>query len=282
MKIALVYNPRLAPKRMARVRQLARVLEARGHSVAHHHGDSFDAARDAGDADCVVMAGGDGTARLVVGKQSDISALPPLAIYPTGTINLIARELDYPRDPEQFARRIESGRKRTTTRLAAIDGAPFLACASIGFDAQTVASVSETLKLRIGRFAYVAALLALVRKWPRQSFVIDTGKEQLEAEALFVLRGKFYAGPWMLDRRAHLGHDGLRILALPRARRRDMLLLALYAMLGSTWPHARWRFVETDRLAVLGGEGLPVQADGDVVARAPVTFELSPAKVTFL
>ena len=282
MKIALVYNERLAPKRMVRVQRLAEILTQRGHVVDHHFGDHFDAARDAADADCVVMAGGDGTARLVIEKQSDPDSLPPLAIYPTGTINLLARELGYPRNPEKFAKRIESQAEQLTTRLATIDGAPFLACASIGFDAHTVASVSEALKLRIGRFAYVAALLSLARNWPRRPVTIDTGDQRLQVETLFVLRGKFYAGPWTLDRGAHLKTEKLRILALPKARRRDMLLLALYALFGSRKPHGHWRFLEADRLTLSGGEGVPVQADGDVIANAPVTFELTPATVTFI
>jgi len=282
VRIALVYNERLAPKRMAWVQRLAKVLETRGHKVTHHFGDDFEFERDAPDADCLVMAGGDGTARLVIARQADPSALPPLAIYPIGTINLIARELEYPHDPQKFAHRIEGGVGGIRTKIATIDGEPFLACASIGFDAHTVASVSEALKLRIGRFAYVAALLSLVHRWPRHRVRLDTGSETLEAEALFVLRGKFYAGPWTLDRGAHLQADRLRILALPRARRRDMLVLAVYAMLGSHKPHRNWRFLETDRLVLTGGEGTPVQADGDVVARAPVTFDISPVEVAFL
>ncbi len=275
MKIALVYNRHLPPKRMRRVERLANVLNVRGHSTTHHHGSDFDAARDAQGADCVVMAGGDGTARLVIGNQSNPGGLPPLAIYPTGTINLLARELNYPRDAEKFADRIESDTAHTLTRLATVNAKPFLACASIGFDAHTVASVSEALKLRIGRFAYVAALLSLAKNWPRQSVTIDTGTNQLEAEALFVLRGKFYAGPWTLDREAHLQHKALRILALPKARRRDMLLLAIYAMLGSRRPHGNWRFIEADRLTLSGGGGVPVQADGDVITNTPAQFALT-------
>ena len=282
MQIALVYNERLSPKRMARVGRLARVLEQRGHVVAHHFGDAFDAASDAPDADRIVLAGGDGTARLVIGKQKEPNALPPLAIYPTGTINLLARELGYARDPAKFAERIERQDQPVRTRIATIDGQPFIACASIGFDAHTVAEVSEALKLRIGRFAYVAALLALARDWPRRRVTLDTGSERLEAEALFVLRGKYYAGPWTLDRQAHLAQEKLRILALPNARKRDMALLLLYALLGSRRPHGHWRFLEADRLTIECPDGLPIQADGDVVDATPATVELTKASITFI
>ena len=282
MRIALVYNERLKPDRMARVQRLARILERRGHDVTHAFGDSFDCQRDAPDTKLVVMAGGDGTVRLVIAKQRYLSALPPLAIYPTGTINLLARELGYSRDPEEFARRIEKQDKAVTTRIATVDGAPFIACASIGVDAHSVASVSEKLKLRIGRFAYLAALFALFRDWPRIPMQLDTGEDQLKAEALFVLRGKHYAGRWTLDRQAHLAHEKLRVLALPRARRRDLLSLIAYALAGSRKPHGHWRFFETERLRVSCDAPVAVQADGDVAGHAPATFELREDRVTFV
>ena len=282
MKIALVYNPRLAAKRAAKVQALAAVLEARGHDVVHHAGDSFDAALDAPGADCIVAAGGDGTARLVIGSQREPGSLPPVAVYPIGTINLLARELEYPRDPERFAARIENVAAHTVSRLAMLDGEPFLACASIGFDAQTVAVVNEELKLKIGRFAYVAAMASLARNWPRRKLVLDCDGERIEAEALFVLRGRFYAGPWTLDRGAALDGAKLRALALPQARRRDIARLLTYALTGSHIPHDRWHFLEADRIAVDCDADVPVQADGDVMGKGPSLFSLSPDSVNFL
>lgn len=282
LAIAMVYDRRIAGKRRARIDTLARELTRRGHTPSHHHGSDFLATRDAPEADLVCICGGDGTARLVIGNQSDPATLPPLAIYPVGTINLLARELGYPRDPVQFCEHVESAQGQTVTRLATIDGKPFLACASIGFDAHTVAEVSEKLKLRVGRLAYAAAFASLVTRWPRQPLILRTGEgDIIEAEALFVLRGRFYAGPWMLDRAAHLGHEKLRILALPRARRRDIALLLLYALAGSRRPPGHWRFLETDTLRIEANGDVPVQADGDVVAVAPVTIALTQVVLTF-
>ncbi|ANU07194.1 diacylglycerol/lipid kinase family protein [Paraurantiacibacter namhicola] len=282
MKIALVYNERLQPKRMARVQRLAAILQGRGHEVIHAFGDSFDASRDAPGADLAVLAGGDGTARLVIGNQPDIAALPPLAIYPTGTINLLARELGYSRDPEEFARQVERRRDPVTTRIATIGGAPFLACASVGVDAHSVSIVSEKLKLRIGRFAYVAALLALFRNWPRTRMQLVSDHGPLEAEAVFVLRGRHYAGRWTLDRAAQLQGESLRVLALPDARRRDLLALVAYALTGSRKPKGHWHVFETQRLSVHCDAETPVQADGDVVDSSPVEFALTQQSVRFV
>lgn len=149
-------------------------------------------------------------------------------------------------------------------------------------DAQAVASVSEAHKRRIGRLAYVVAALSLVHKWPRKKLRIDTGTQQFEAEALFVLRGRHYAGPWSLDSGARLGHEKLRVLALPHARRRDVVRLIGYVLAGTRRPDPRWRFIETDWLSADCDESQSVQADGDSVARTPALFELSAATVAFV
>ena len=282
MKIALVYNPKLAAKRLGRVNALAEVLERAGHSLTHFAAESFEAVRDAADMDSVVIAGGDGTARLVIANQSDLAALPPVAVYPIGTINLLARELRYPRDPAKFVARIMNEEAHTISRLATINGKPFLACASVGFDAQTVAVVSEDVKLRIGRFAYVTAMLSLVTDWPRRQFTLDCDGRRFEAEALFVLRGRFYAGPWSLDPQAALHHEKLRALALPRAGRRDVARLLTYAVTGSRMPHGKWNFIEADAIKVVCADDQAVQADGDILLRGPATFDLTDDAVTFL
>ena len=278
MRIALVYNPHMAPARLAKVAALARVLEARGHALTHHDSQQFRA----GDAACdlVCICGGDGTAQLVVDSQSDPAALPLVAVYPTGTINLLARELDYPADPAAFALRIESGRNPVISPLATVNGRTFLCCVSVGADAHAVAALSEPLKARIGRLAYVVALAKVLTRWPRTAFEVDCDGMRFDAEALFALRGHFYAGPWTLDPLASLDRPALRLIALPRARRRDVLGLALHALLGRSAPRSAWRVLDAHRVTVRGA-AVPVQIDGDMGGATPLDLAMTDKAVRF-
>lgn len=280
MRIALAYNPRMSARRLGRVAALARALDARGHAVSHHDSLRFDCRRDAPEAELLCVGGGDGTVRMVVGGQSDLAALPPIAVFPVGTINLVARELGYPRVPADFIHRIEEERE-ISSPLARLNGEPFIACLSIGIDALAVASLSEGLKARIGRFAYVEAMSRLILKWPRHGLTVRAAGEEIAAEALFVLRGRFYAGPWTLHPEAHLGQDTLRALILPRARRRDVLSLAARALGGMKTPHPEWRYLETDSLEVTGDQPVPVQADGDPVGVLPARIAMSADRLRF-
>lgn len=280
MRVALAYNPRMAGHRLGRVAALARALEAAGHAVSHHDSLSFDCHRDAPDADLLCIGGGDGTVRMVVGAQSDLAGLPPIAVFPVGTINLVARELEYPGSPEAFLRRIGQDRA-VTSPLALLNDAPFVACLSVGVDALAVASLSEGLKARIGRLAYVEAMSRLVLKWPRHTLTVRTDAEEFTAEALFVLRGKFYAGPWTLHPDAHLGRSRLRVLALPRAKRRDVISLAIRALGGMRAQHPDWRYLECTTLEVASDQPVPVQADGDSVGLLPASISMSGKSVRF-
>jgi diacylglycerol kinase family enzyme len=280
LRIALVYNPRMAGHRLGRLAGLVRALEARGDRVSHHDSLTFDCARDAPGAELLCIGGGDGTVRMVVGRQSNLAALPPIAVFPVGTINLVARELGYPKSPRAFIARIEQDRA-VLSPLAELNGEAFVACLSVGVDALAVASLSEGLKARIGRLAYVEAMTRLLVKWPLHRLTVRTATEAFEAEALFVLRGRFYAGPWTLHPEAHLGHDALRVLALPRARRRDVVSLAARALGGMRAPHAGWRYLETDWIEVTSDQPVPVQADGDSVGLLPARIEMSAKSVRF-
>ena len=282
MRIALIYNPGMAARRLRRIAALVRVLEGRGHVISHHDSLTLDAPRDCPEADLLCFAGGDGSARLVIGNQRDPATLPPVAIYPVGTINLLARELDYPADPVQFALRIEAGEPLLHSPLVQLNGQPVLACASAGIDAQTVAALSENLKARIGRLAYVAALGSLLLRWPRSPLQIVADGQAFTAEAAFVLRGRFYAGPWTLDPAAHLAHPRLRVLALPRCRRRDLIVLGLYAVTGSRKTHPSWHVLECDVLELSSETPVPMQADGDAAGHLPATVTLSGASVRYV
>ncbi len=281
MRIALVYNQSMASARLARVAALARVLVQRGHETSHHDSHHFDAPADAPDADLVCICGGDGTAQLVVAGQADQAALPPIAVYPTGTINLLARELGYPADPRHFAARIEEYRSPQVVRLATFNGRPFLCCVSVGGDAHAVAALSEPLKARIGRFAYVFAMGKALRDWPRTAIEVDCDGTVHQAEALFVLRGKFYAGPWTLDPAAGLLNDQLRVLILPRARRRDLAALALRMLLGRGQPLPGAVACSARRITVRAARPVPVQFDGDTGGTTPLDIAMTSAVVRF-
>lgn len=113
-------------------------------------------------ADVVLVAGGDGTVR-AVSEAMDGTGVP-LAIVPSGTGNLLARNLHLPLvDPEAMVRAAFEGDETDIdvgiARLRRADGATeqhaFVVMAGMGLDAAMIANTSPSLKRQLGWVAYV-------------------------------------------------------------------------------------------------------------------------------
>jgi diacylglycerol kinase family enzyme len=105
-------------------------------------------------ADLILACGGDGTVRACVSAM--VGSNVPLALLPTGTGNLLARNLDVPRTLGEAIRLISTGDRRVID-VAELDGDVFAVMGGAGFDAQLFDFTSDRLKSRIGWGAYVVA-----------------------------------------------------------------------------------------------------------------------------
>ncbi|GII99973.1 diacylglycerol kinase family enzyme [Sediminihabitans luteus] len=146
-------------------------------------------------ADVVVAVGGDGTVRAVAEALTGTGV--PMALVPSGTGNLLARNLDIPVGDRAAAlrilvggvdRTIDVGWARVTRWAdepgdAADDGATpggegdkhiFLVIAGLGFDAAMVADADDDLKAKMGWVAYfVAGVKHLHGKRMRTRITVD-------------------------------------------------------------------------------------------------------------
>lgn len=116
-------------------------------------------------ADLVIAAGGDGTVRLVASVLAGSEAL--MGIIPSGTGNLLARNLDIPLEDPAGAitaamagqdKRIDVGWLRTggsVSEAASSAEQIFLVIAGFGADAEMIGHTDPTLKRRLGWVAYV-------------------------------------------------------------------------------------------------------------------------------
>lgn len=117
-------------------------------------------------ADVIIAAGGDGTVRVVAEAMRDSDAA--LALLPSGTGNLLARNLDLTLDDIENAVTVAfTGEDRAidiglidieATRGAKRERHAFVVMAGLGIDAKMLANTDDDLKKRAGWLAYVDAL----------------------------------------------------------------------------------------------------------------------------
>ena len=254
--VQLIGNPSSGRYRSLRVGELVRAFEDQGATDHYAEcGMSPPPIRD--DATLVCVAAGDGTVRHVASEVARGGHAAALCIYPAGTINLLAREAGYSSRAGDFAKLVLASEPRRRLYPVSVGQDYFFACAGVGPDSLAVARVSSRLKHVIGRLAYGAAFLSLVFKWPRHRIVLSCSGREIDCEAFYAAKGRYYAGGWSFAPQARLGEPVLHVVALRQARRRD------YASF--VWTLLRGRD----------------QADGDIVGMLPATMTVAEAPLVF-
>jgi len=121
-------------------------------------------------ADVVIAAGGDGTVRTVAEALRGTGV--PIALLPSGTGNLLARNLDLTLDDVENAldsafdggdRKIDMGVIELRDGDAPARRHAYLVMAGVGIDAQMIAATDDDLKARHGWLAYVKAIGTVLR-----------------------------------------------------------------------------------------------------------------------
>ncbi|WP_461475599.1 diacylglycerol/lipid kinase family protein [Microbacterium sp. HJ5] len=167
-KAALVYNPIKADGDALR-EALTRLSAEAGWSEPLFYETTVD---DLGDdvtrqaleagADAVLVAGGDGTVRAVSEAMSGSGV--PLSIVPSGTGNLLARNLKLPlTEPEAMIRavfdgdslKMDVGWSKLQRQGGETEERAFVVMGGIGLDAAMIANTNAKLKKTVGWVAYV-------------------------------------------------------------------------------------------------------------------------------
>jgi len=279
--VQLFTNPGAGKGRSRRVEALAAAFEAAGarvvRSVSAHEPPAI-----APDATHVCVAAGDGTVRHVAGAVLRSGRELRMSVFPAGTINLLAREAGYTRDPRKFARLVLAAEETRRHYPVALGEGHFLACAGVGPDSLAVAGVSPDLKRSLGRLAYAVAVVRLLVHWPRHRITLRADGRQIDCEAFYVAKGRYYAGPWTLAPEARVSQPTMHVVALRRARRRDYLrFIATIAAHRDPAGLANVGLFTCSTLTAEAAVALPVQADGDIVGSLPMTLSLSQTPLNF-
>jgi diacylglycerol kinase family enzyme len=141
--------------------------------------------------DLVVVAGGDGTVRVVCAELARSGI--PVAVLPAGTGNLLARNLGIPLDLDAALAALLDGTERRIDSVQ-VDGDElemdrFVVMAGLGLDAAIIADAPDQLKKHVGWAAYVVSTLKnLNHPFVRVEIIID-GQPPLIRRARTVVIG---------------------------------------------------------------------------------------------
>lgn len=183
------------------------------------------------DYELVVVSGGDGTVNEVVNGMA--GSVVPLAIIPTGTQNVLARELAIPDSVPEAVRLIQSGHTQSYD-LGNANGRYFILWSGIGFDAHVAARVDPALKRRIGAAAFLITGLSEAHAYEPVPIRVAVDGRESEANFVVVSNGRYYSRYFELMPQASM-RDGYLDVSLFRSR--DILSLVRH-FLGTAVPVA--------------------------------------------
>ena len=226
----------------------------------------------------VVAAGGDGTINEVVNglAGSDVA----LGILPVGTMNVFAGELGLTGNLQKCWEIILAGQTRTID-LARANEQYFVQLAGVGLDAQVVEATSWESKKSLGPLSYlISAAQIAARKPPK--LVVEADGQTREGSFVLVGNGRHYGGSLKFFNRARYDDGKLDVLIFKNLGYLDIARYLGTILMGT---HAEQRDVEyfqTERADVRSDEEVPVEVDGEVVTKLPVTFRISSKKLKVL
>lgn len=282
MRRAFVVNPASAScprdlaKRVLRRFPGAAVWETRGPG----DGSRLAARAVEEGAELVIACGGDGTFREVataVGRRT------ALGLVPVGTVNLLARELGLPRDPEEALGVLEAGAQREIYpgRCEPEGGVPtlFFLCVTAGPDADAVHAVGRDKRL-LGRYAYALRFaLRLLRPVPDDLAWSAAGAAGRCGQFL-ALKLPRYAGRYRVSAACSAFSPGLEAVAVAGGRGRLLRFFAdaLASRVRPLPPAGVSRFPAPDLSLQLPPPGR-FQVDGDAFTAPSVRLVAEPEPV---
>ena len=218
----------------------------------------------------LAAAGGDGTINAVISGLAGSETA--LGIFPTGTMNLFARELQLPRKSLQGCWKvIEDGVSRKVDLFGFNDGI-FVQVAGVGLDARIIEKTTGERKKKFGKLGYLMTALSVTGQEAPRVRVFPEGHEPLEGAFVLIGNGSLYGPAFKLFRNASNDDGLLEILVFESQRRIDVMRYLSAVTMGRMEKTRGVSYVQAPSLRVESDAGVPVEVDGEFSGYTPVEF----------
>jgi diacylglycerol kinase (ATP) len=216
--------------------------------------------------DVVFVCGGDGT--VMAAATGLAGSGVPLAILPTGTGNLLARNLDLPLDNEKESLRIGTEGRARPVDVGAIEDRKFVVMAGLGFDAAMMRDAPEGLKKYVGWPAYVVSAAKHLRgRGIRVAITVDDARTVHRRVRTVVVGnvGRLQGGiPLLPDAQPD---DGvLDVVVIAPRNLLDWARVAGRVVRRADVPDRRMERFRGEHVVIETSRPQPRQLDGDVIA----------------
>jgi len=229
----------------------------------------------------VIAAGGDGTLSGVVDGLVDTQI--PLLILPTGTWNALAQALDIPLQIDAALELLFQEHRIRTIDAIEVNQSYYVLSVSAGVGARTMEGVKREEKRRFGRLADLRSAIVHALEFRSYNFEvkIDGKFTKFRASELMVANSSILGLKILrLDPDIRMDDGKLNVCRIYANSISEYLRLAA-SMLRGDQQH-RWNLLCVEALQEVEihcREKLPVQGDGELIGKLPVTVKIHPKAI---
>ncbi|MGF1470856.1 MAG: diacylglycerol/lipid kinase family protein [Rubrobacteraceae bacterium] len=282
MDAAIIGNPnsgRAGDKNL--LENCAKILRSGGLETeilnTEYPNHATELAAEVGKDSLVIAAGGDGTINEVV---NGLHREATLGILPLGTANVLARELKLPLKVNEACHRILSGKTFRMDLGIATDHngieRRFTFVAGIGFDANVIYTVTPRLKRYLKALAFALTAFKVYAEEEFPAIHVLHGDTIYVSQFVIIANGRRYGGSFRVTGDQSVSSGELEAILVERIGallRPDILgrILARRPLNNSM------RSVDAREFrARAPGAEVPVQLDGELWGRLPMSFRTDP------
>lgn len=219
----------------------------------------------------IAACGGDGTVNTILNSARPETTL---GIIPSGTANVIARELGIPLDYTNACKNLLTGavKKIDTPTL---NGRRFLFAAGVGYDAYVASNINPGLKKTFGKFAYHIESVKrfFTYKPPKLSVSVDDENTTYHGSFLICANMRRYGGDLFFAPEARCDDGILDLILLKRFKLSSLLKLFNFARKTAKFPSQEALTLRGRRFIIESNTQTNYQLDGESFA-ATNKFEI--------
>lgn len=231
-------------------------------------------------ADCVIVAGGDGSVSTAAGIVRETGAV--LGVIPFGTYNLVARDLNMPMDFNDALQALAAGSVREID-VGDLNGRLFLCLSGFGFFTRVAHARQKARSLRWGKWVQsLKSFFVAVRGARGVEVMLDVNgqKRSFKTLAMLITINSYHRNPHDPLRRDRLDGGKLALYWLRYHTVGGLLRFGLRLLMG-TWPKDQnLEIVAAPSVTVTGRRNrqrMAVTLDGELfVLRAPLRYSVHP------
>lgn len=226
----------------------------------------------------ICVAGGDGTINAVI--DSILGTEINLGVFPTGTMNLFAREMGLPlNNIKDCWNVIEKGKTKKIDIFKAGDSI-FVQVAGVGFDAKIIKETSWENKKKFGRFSYLLSAFNVASQEAPRIKVESCDGGSVEGAFVLIGNGALY-GPALKVFSNAKNDDGLLdVMVFDKQSPTEIIKYVSSIALGLGDKAKGIKYFQSKEIHVKSESPVPIEVDGELAGMTPISFKHSGERVS--